>query len=540
MGMNQSFVARPAMGLALLAVVLTGAAPPFGGGPVVGFAGEGHAILESAGDARLPSTPGDGQIIIDETQGLGGVITVTLSEPAPVDMTVPYTIGGNATNGVDYAIPAGPLFIGKGRTTGILPLAFFDDEDHEGTESLTVTLGTPSVGTLGPITVYTVAINDTRLGDPIDGLTPQEMAAFRAGRTVFNRRFTPEEGLGPFYNASSCASCHSSPISGGAAELYRNFYLAVYYEFTPANQSSSIPPFLSQVVPAFGSGDLHQTATFKLDGARPQIPPTVFGVPVLAAQRNSIPVFGTGLFEFVSDATILSNADPNDTLPPVGISGRINTQFNGGAIGRLGLKAQANNIELFTRGPLQNQMGITSDPLEGAGGIVSHLSMQVAASPNDPTVDNDGVPDPEISPEDLGNLIAFSRFLAPPPQKAFTAQARAGEATFANLGCTGCHIPELPSSKGPVRAYSDLLLHDMGSSLADNIKLGDSPFALTEFRTQPLWGISEVGPYLHDGRAHTLHEAIALHGGEAASQRNAYLALSAADQEALIVFLEHL
>lgn len=526
-------------GLALLAGVLCAAAPPFGGGPVVSFVGEAHNILESGGDVTFPSQ-GDGQIIIDETKSIAALITVTLSEPAPIDMTVPYTIGGNATLGVDYAVPAGPLFIGKDRTKGILPVSIFDDEEHEGTESFTLTLGTPSIGSLGATTVYTVAINDTTLGQAIDGLTPQERAAFRAGRMVFDKRFTPEEGLGPFYNASSCSSCHSKPISGGASDLYRNFFLAVYYEFTPANQSSSIPPFLSQVVPAFGSGDLHQTATFQLDGGRPLLPETVFGLPVLAAQRNGIPVFGTGLFEFVSDATILSHADPNDTVPPAGISGRINTQFNGGAIGRLGLKAQANNVELFTRGPLQNQMGITSDPLEGAGGIVSHMTMQVSANPNDPTVDNDGVPDPEISPDDLGDLIAFTRFLAPPPQKAFTAEARAGEATFTALGCTACHVPELPSTRGPVRAYSDLLLHDLGSALADNLKLGDSPFALTEFRTQPLWGISHVGPYMHDGRAATLHEAIALHGGEAASQRDAFLALPAGDQDALITFLEHL
>jgi CxxC motif-containing protein (DUF1111 family) len=393
---------------------------------------------------------------------------------------------------------------------------------------------------LGPVTVYTVAINDGVLGAAIDGLTPEEDAAFRRGAMQFDRRFTPEEGLGPFYNATACSSCHSKPISGGAADLYRNFYLAVYYEFTPANQSASIPPFLSQVVPAFGSGDLHQTSTFTLQGGRPLIPETVFGLPVLAAQRNGIPVFGTGLFDFVSDVTILANADPNDVLPPVGISGRVNTQFNGGAIGRLGLKAQANNVELFTRGPLQNQLGITSDPLEGSGGIVSLSALQVSANPNDPTVDNDGVPDPEISPDELGDLIAFTRFLGPPPQTAFTAQARAGEQVFLNLGCAGCHIPELPSSRGPVRAYSDLLIHFLGNDLVDNLKLGDSPFALTEFRTQPLWGIKNVSPYLHDGRAATLHEAIALHGGEAESIRDAYLALPDADREALIVFLEHL
>jgi CxxC motif-containing protein (DUF1111 family) len=34
-----------------------------------------------------------------------------------------------------------------------------------------------------------------------------------------------------------------------------------------------------------------------------------------------------------------------------------------------------------------------------------------------------------------------------------------------------------------------------------------------EWRTAPLWGVADSGPYLHDGRANSLAEAIELHGG---------------------------
>lgn len=260
-----------------------------------------------------------------------------------------------------------------------------------------------------------------KLGDPIPGLTASQLAAFERGRIQFSRRFTPSEGLGPFYNATSCTSCHSTPKPGGASGLYRNFYLAVYqFGATPIQQSSSIPPFLSQVVPAFGSGDAHATATFTLEGGRPLLPDTYTGFPVLSAQRNAIPAFGAGLFELVSDATILLKHDPAD-LDSDGISGQINTQFNGTALGRMGMKAQVNNIEIFTRGPLQNQMGITSNPFLGSAGIVSfaHAPFQVGSDPDDPETDADGVPDPEISPEDLSDLIAFGKFLAPPAARAF-------------------------------------------------------------------------------------------------------------------------
>ena len=154
------------------------------------------------------------------------------------------------------------------------------------------------------------------------------------------------------------------------------------------------------------------------------------GFPVTSAQRNSIPVFGVGLFEADQrrgDHRQL--ADPEDADGD-GISGRFNTDF-GGSIGRFGVKAQSNNIELFTRAPLQNQMGITTDPFLGSsGGVVSAsyaAAAQASTNPNDPTTDNDGVPDPELGREDLGDLIAFTRFLAPPAKKPFNAEAKRGE-----------------------------------------------------------------------------------------------------------------
>ena len=73
------------------------------------------------------------------------------------------------------------------------------------------------------------------------------------------------------------------------------------------------------------------------------------------------------------------------------------------------------------------------------------------------------------------------------------------------------HRGSRKSSRGPVRAYTDLLIHDMGSDLAGEVSFGtpqlsasSSPTTEAEWRTAPLWGISTAGPYLHDGRADTL------------------------------------
>jgi CxxC motif-containing protein (DUF1111 family) len=374
-------------------------------------------------------------------------------------------------------------------------------------------------------------------GGPLPGLTREERAAFERGKLVFQRRFAHEDGLGPRYNATSCESCHSQPTAGGSAQLYRNFYLGM--AGTPGRQTP-LPGLPSAVVPAFGDGDDFSTELGRktLDGM-PE--------PMTLAQRNALPLFGVGLFEFVSDAAILARADPNDEDGD-GISGRFNT--DNGAIGRFGVKAQANNIELFTRAPLMNQLGITSDPFLGSNGIVSLGSVprQVSSDPNRPTTDLDSHPDPEISTRDLGDLITFTRFLAPPqPVTPFRRAAEHGRALFGELGCARCHVPELSSSRGPVRAYTDLLLHDMGAALADGLGFGvpqaaslAPPTSAGEFRTQPLWGVSLSAPFLHDGRAETLREAVELHGGEAQRSRDAFAASSPTDQADLLAFLEAL
>ena len=381
-----------------------------------------------------------------------------------------------------------------------------------------------------------------KLGDPIAGLTLAEFEAFQRGRTVFERRFKPSEGLGPHYNATSCASCHSTPTTGGSSKLYRNFYLARTGDPTRLRSQVDFPGLPSAVIPAFGPRESHLTAKFSFEAGRIVVPHEAPGVQV--AQRNAIPIFGVGLFEFVRDSTIRANADPDDEDMD-GISGRYNR--DAGFIGRFGVKAQSNNIEAFTRPPLINQMGITSDPFEGSGAVVAGLQVSGGEFMDTRFVDGDDAPDPEISRQDLGDLIAFTRFLAPPRPKPFNAAATRGEALFESTGCVKCHIPSLPSQRGLVHAYTDLLIHDMGDDLADNMALGepqastiDGPTPPREFRTQPLWGVSLHGPWLHDGRAETLREAIEMHAGEAEAIRDAFLALTPDEQADVIAFLEHL
>lgn len=378
----------------------------------------------------------------------------------------------------------------------------------------------------------------SNLGAPIAGLPAATMAAFERGKELMLHEFTPSEGLGPYYNATSCRACHESPVVGGSAPAYRNFYLAAqgFPPFQgPVGTAPSIP---SIVLPNFRS------PPFNL--ARPTIPETSMFFPVVTTQRNAPPMFGTGMFEFITDDTIMNNADPDDANGD-GISGRFNRDagFN---IGRFGYKAQANNIEVFIRGAAQNQMGMTTDPILGAGALVSLSTSflpQVGGGQTAPTTDDDGIPDPEITVNDFADIIAFSKFLAPPERLPDTPESLAGEALFASIGCTSCHIPTLPSTIGDVNAYTDLLLHDMGPALADGISQGlPQPSTISggnttdEWRTQPLWGVRLHAPYLHDGRADTLEQAILAHGGEGQASRDAFAALTQTEQDNIIAFLE--
>jgi len=113
----------------------------------------------------------------------------------------------------------------------------------------------------------------------------------------------------------------------------------------------------------------------------------------------------------------------------------------------------------------------------------------------------------------------------------------AGEARFTAFGCAACHTPVQRTAAAPIPAladqtfapYTDLLLHDLGDGLAD----GRPEFAADgrEWRTPPLWGTRDSGPWLHDGRAATLDEAVRLHAGEGAASATKYTSMPMTDQQ---------
>jgi hypothetical protein len=209
------------------------------------------------------------------------------------------------------------------------------------------------------------------------------------------------------------------------------------------------------------------------------------------------------------------------------------------------------------------------------GAMMFHFGMQPVESVGAGDPDGDGVHD-EIQPGDLTALSAFVATLERPFMESLSDTARRGFERFQTIGCTACHRPSLTTNRTtlPLRMpevgidpwanavltidltrapasfsregrgirvplFADLKRHDMGDGLKEDFALV-SDSTNREFTTARLWGVADTAPYLHDGRATTLTDAILAHGGEAQAQRDRFAALSDEGRGELLAFLRSL
>jgi CxxC motif-containing protein (DUF1111 family) len=279
--------------------------------------------------------------------------------------------------------------------------------------------------------------------------------------------------------------------------------------------------------------------------------------------RIPTPVFGSGLIEQIPDSEIIRGmaADtamkneygvkgrPNLVLASQTVSGQANRTGNDGTFARFGWKAQNKSLLVFAGEAYNVEMGITNELFQTERDETP--SCQFATVPNDVTT-----LDAKSHIEGLSGIEKFAffmRFLAAPvPSKDSPGGAESiarGAASFASAGCALCHTPSLRSGNSavaalrnqPVKLYSDLLLHDMGSGLADGIAQGQA--GPSEFRTAPLWGLGQRVFFLHDGRTSDLVEAIAQHrsrGSEANAVIANYKRLGEPAKQDLLNFLRSL
>jgi CxxC motif-containing protein (DUF1111 family) len=393
-------------------------------------------------------------------------------------------------------------------------------------------------------------------------------------------------GLGPRFNSNQCSSCHSQPAIGGTSPSPTVFPAlgpnpeTLVYSLDGAQ--NTLPSFITPNGPVREArfkfflnpnGSLSSTPDggvhdlFVISGRSDagscaikqpnfhenlELNNVIFRIPT--------PTFGAGLIENISEETIYANMQANaEQKQDLGISGVPNRDGNDGMITRFGWKAQNKSLEVFAGEAYNVEMGVTNELFQNeraspdeaqAGGLPANC--KINPTPED-TTNFISTQYPAV-PSDVVQFAMFMRLLAPPTPSTTSPggpQSIAnGSRNFNLIGCAMCHTPTLqtaPSSLTPglsqvnANLFSDLLIHHMGTNLADGVSQGGA--GPDQFRSAPLWGLGQRIFLLHDGRTTDLVDAIKEHassGSEANGVISNFKQLSPQQQQDLLNFLRSL
>jgi CxxC motif-containing protein (DUF1111 family) len=438
----------------------------------------------------------------------------------------------------------------------------------------------------GATTVYKK--DRTAFSLPSANLSPTRRLDFSVGNSFFRNPWviapsttTARDGLGPLFNTNACQNCHikdgrghppepgadnavsmlvrlSIPDEPAFAEHVRHLGLTPEPVYGTQLQDMAVPGVTPEgkVRVEYDSMTVHFRDGTPAHLRRPTLQITQLGYGPMhpqtrASARIAPPMIGLGLLEAIPEAAILANANPDDSKG-TGITGTPNWVWDDAqqktVLGRFGWKASQPSINQQNAHALAGDMGLTSSLKTADDCTPSQTACLDAPNGQGP----DG--EPEVSDNILRLITFYTRNLGVPARRDVAGpQVLAGKNLFFKAGCQQCHTPQFTTAANAaepelanqvIRPYTDLLLHDMGEGLADN---------LTEFkangqqwRTPPLWGIgltqavSGHTRFLHDGRARNLMEAVLWHGGEALPAQRQVLAFDAQQRAALLAFLNSL
>jgi CxxC motif-containing protein (DUF1111 family) len=427
----------------------------------------------------------------------------------------------------------------------------------------------------GQATVFNTS--SEAFGFAIKQLTEEQELDFGVGNSFFRQSWvtapastTARDGLGPYFNAVSCSSCHFKDGRGRAplydGELGHGLLLRLSRPGVDALGFANPDPIygsqlqdnviLGQTLEGKFNTTFQEIIETLGDGTQVTLKKPIYSIvnlgfgalasDIMISPRVANQVYGLGLIEAVDEQTLLSLADPNDANND-GISGKANYvhdfSSNSKKIGRFGWKSNQPSIKQQVAAAFLGDMGITSPlfPNENAPSGV-----------NVSTIANGGAP--EITDENFNRVVSYCATLAVPARRdVANAKVLNGKKIFNQIQCASCHTPKIQTGNNhpierlrnqTIRPYSDFLLHDMGDDLADNTP--DFMASGKEWRTQPLWGIgliktvNEHTNLMHDGRAKNVTEAILWHGGEAQNAKNQFKKLSKQKREELLLFIESL
>ena len=442
-------------------------------------------------------------------------------------------------------------------------------------------------------------VNDqTAFSRPSRLLTGDARLEFELGHALFRKLWIAapastkaSDGLGPYYNARSCESCHRRDGRGHLPEASDKTAVSILLRLSvPALGSDALGsdapaiegwlataphPLLGGQLQDFAAPGLPVEGKLSLsyatrvetlpDGTKVELRRPIPGIVVegqvfddpslMTSLRIAPQMIGLGLLEAIPEETILALADPDDR-DQNGISGRAqivpSVEYDRPMLGRFGWKAGSPTLRDQTAAAFSGDMGLSTPLYPQPWGDCTPAQRACRTAPHG---QDDGLRDGrEVDSKALAVLAGYTRNLGVPARaRAADADVLLGKARFYQSGCVGCHVPKhvIPRADDPGRSnpqviwpYTDLLLHDMGPELADHRPEGRA--SGQEWRTPPLWGIglteqvSGRMSLLHDGRARSMTEAILWHGGEAEAARLAFVSLPAVERAAVVAFLESL
>ena len=426
-------------------------------------------------------------------------------------------------------------------------------------------------------TVFDATFN--AFGNSLINLNFEEVDKFVIGNS-FNRNnwviapssTAARDGLGPFLNAASCASCHALDGKGNPfqndgigisqALLFRLSIPGQTAHGEPKDDPNYGGQFNPRSIPNVDVEGEVEVSYQEMAGKYPDGTSYSLRKPTykfknlsygamngtMISPRIAPHMVGMGLLDAVSEQTILANTDLNDANGD-GISGKANYVWDEinkkKSIGKLGWKANQPSVEQQTAAAFNGDIGITSKLFPNEG-MTDFQQKKYGSLPSGGK--------PEIDEATLQNVVFYIKSLAVPARRNWKdEEILTGKTLFVKANCSGCHVPKMETgvydspkylAKQTIRPYSDLLLHDMGEDLADNRP--DFDATGSEWRTPPLWGlglqktVNKHTYMLHDGRARNVEEAILWHGGEAEKSKNAYMKFTKEERMKLLRFIDSL
>jgi CxxC motif-containing protein (DUF1111 family) len=388
------------------------------------------------------------------------------------------------------------------------------------------------------ITVILICIPALVVSQPI-----RASLDFEIGRNLFARNWVSapsstmsDDGLGPLFDAVSCANCHVPP----SVPLGRSYDTPPGMVIRLGNANGTGDPVYGYQLQTRGLQMQMVEGLRDMDGLR-QTNLTLHRMgygelasDTKAALRRPLRIEGVGVLARVPEAEILSRVSEEQSQ--TGITGRASWVLNENGVhelGRFGWRASQPDLSGQTEMAFSRDLGMSTAGQSAAWGECTEVQTACREAPHGAAPG-----DVEISNEIRDLIVGFLDGLPAPDLASVNAQ---GERLFAELDCNACHATLHLEDGTEVRAFTDLLLHDMGPGLNDGIREGDA--APSEWRTPPLWGIGatlRLGGLLHDGRAQNVEEAIMWHGGEAGEVQARFAALTREEKAALANYVSGL